>query len=68
MKAKLWFKEDVSLFANKVPDVKRRELPSCMTVTHTYLTFPEFVENPLSLTQFRQMWGEKMLEIYLFQG
>lgn len=65
MKAELWFEEYVSSFANQMPDVKRRELPSCMTITQIYFTYRESVKNPLSLTQFRRMWREDFRDVVI---
>lgn len=65
MKAELWFEEYVSSFANQMPDVKRRKLPSCMTITQIYRTYRESVKNPLSLTQFRRMWREDFRDVVI---
>ena len=58
MEAELWFKEFVTSFANRMPDVKRRELPSCMTICQVYEMYREAAKIPLGQTQFRRMWKE----------
>ena len=65
MEAELWFKEFVTSFANRMPDVKRRELPSCMTICQVYEMYREATKIPLSQTQFRRMWKEVFKDVVI---
>ena len=65
MEAELWFEEFVELFANVMPDIKRRELPSCMTINNIYETYRETSKDGLRLTQFRQMWKEDFKDVII---
>lgn len=66
MEAELWFKEFVTSFSNRMPDVKRWELPACMTIAQVYETYCESTDNPLSQTHFRRMWKEGFKDV-IFQ-
>ena len=63
MEAELWFEEFVTSFANRMPDIKRRELPSCMTIAQIYKMYREATKTPLSQTQFRRMWTEVFKDV-----
>ena len=65
MEAELWFEEFVTSFANRMPVVKRRELPSCMTITQIYKMYHEATKTPLSQTQFRCMWTEGLKDVII---
>lgn len=58
MEAELWFEEFVTSFANRMPDIKRWELPSCMTIAQIYKMYCVATKTPLSQTQFRHMWTD----------
>ena len=65
MEAELWFEEFVTSFANRMPDVKRRELPTCMTIAQIYEMYREATKTPLSQTQFRRMWIEGFKDVII---
>ena len=65
MEAELWFEEFVTSFANRMPDVKRQELPSCMTISHVYEIYRESTKTSLSQTQFRRMWTEGFKDVII---
>lgn len=66
IKAELWFEEFAESFANRMPDVKRRELPSCMTISQVYETYKEATQKrALSRTQFRRMWKEQFRDVII---
>lgn len=65
MEAELWFEEFVTTIANRMPDVKRRELPSCMTISQVYEMYSESVKTHLSQTHFRRMWTEDFKDVII---
>ena len=65
MEAEIWFEEFVKSFANRMPDVRRQKLPSCMTISHVYEMYRESTKNPLSQTQFRRMWTEGFKDVII---
>ena len=65
MEAELWLEEFMTSFANRMPDVKRWELPSCMTITQIYEMYREATKTPLSQTQFRRMWIEGFKDVII---
>ena len=58
MEAEPWFEEFVTSFSNRMPDVKRWELPACMTIAQVYEMYCGSTDNPLNQTHFRHMWKE----------
>lgn len=48
-----------------MPDVKRRELPSCMTIMQVHEMYAEGTTNPLSPTHFRRMWEEEFRDVVI---
>jgi len=65
MEAELWLEEFVESLANVMPDIKRRELPSCMTIHGVYETYREATSRPLKVTQFRRMWKENFRDVII---
>ena len=65
IEAELWFEEFVESFANVMPDIKRRELPSCMTINNIYEMYRETSKDGLRLTQFRRIWEEDFKDVII---
>lgn len=65
MEAELWFEEFVPSFSNRMTDVKRWELPVCVTIEQVYETYCGSTDNPLSHTHFRYMWKKGFKDVII---
>ena len=63
--AEQWYEGFVSSFANRMPDIKKQELPSCLTMCEIYEMYREAIKEPLKRVQFRRMWKQSFKDVII---